>query len=143
MRAKWICKYIEYGTKELSSGSKSDLYYNFRNITEYDKKRVIEMLKKEARDLIIVGIKTMGFEIAKQLDYPIGESSVYCYDPQLDMITNGKFCKPYLIFDDVITTFGTIHKCIGCINKFFPYLPDKVISIVNRMNIIDLSEVKY
>jgi orotate phosphoribosyltransferase len=125
-----IDKYIEVGTKKLSSGLKSNIYYNFRNLSDEDKVELSKELETFHRRYTLVGIKTMGWELVK----PYCPNCV-CYDPHKNKI-NKKVKGPYVIVDDVISTFGTIRKCILKIG----YLPNAIICIVNRMNIIEIGE---
>ena len=132
--------YIEKGTKKLTSGLESNIYYNFRKLTEKDRRSLVYMLEVESGGLPIVGIMTMGYEIAK-----LTENRVFCYNPKENTIKNNynpnlsskvvkKSIKKYVIFDDVITTFGTIRKCVLYIER----LPEKIICIKNRMNVVEL-----
>lgn len=128
-------KYIERGNKKLTSGISTDIYYNFRKLSDADKERIANWLECKSNGLIIVGIMTMGWEIAK-----LTSNKVIKYEPHLGEFTwDFKLSKrflnePYVIFDDVITTFGTIRKCIMKIGR----LPERVICIKNRMDIVEL-----
>lgn len=128
-------KYKELEAKKLSSGIPSNIYYNFRKLTSIDKLRIQSRLREElvCGPFILVGVKTMGWEIVKDLN---DIAHTVCYDPKTDTLSNDRVFESYAIFDDVYTTGGTIRKAIQKIG----FLPQKVFSLVNRLNIIELTK---
>jgi len=139
-----IDKYTINGKIQLSSGLKTDQYYNFEKITPEDKLKIAELLKREFliakdifEDLVIISIGKIGMAITQLIQDKI---IVYHYNPELKTIIDGRVKAPYIIFTDVIKTFSTILDCIKEVQKNYDYEPIKIICIKNALDIIDLSE---
>lgn len=125
-------KYLKIEEKErkLSSGVKSNFYWNFRKLTKEDERKIIQELKHVINGgYDIIGIKTMGWEIVNQLDC---DRSI-CYDPKNDTLSRMPL-EDYIIFDDVITTGNSIRKCMQKVGR----LPLQILCIKNRLNIREI-----
>jgi hypothetical protein len=133
-------KYKIEGERILHSGLKSNLFYDFKLLKKKenidDLNHIVYFLKKLIPDTTgsnrtLVGIWHMGGYIAKL----VNDKSIV-YFPRLNKLSEPLvrcigFEEPYILFDDVGSTFGTIKKAIG----FIGYVPVIIFVILNRVDI--------
>jgi orotate phosphoribosyltransferase len=135
-------KYLRVGNRELSSGIGSEFYWDFRELDEEDRGKLLSSLvdflasyrQAHPGRVVLVGVKTMGWEVARRLpDIPLVE--VLCFDPHAERGLLGEVNSPYFILDDVITTGGTISQCIREVGA----LPVAVLCYRNRVPVYELT----
>ena len=119
-------KYIKYGKFKTSAGLTSYFKFEFNYLNleknKKDSNLILSFIKALTINYNLVSIYSINpnniYFISDYVFYPKRENSVIIYSLN----------KPYIIYDDVISTTKTILKCINHIGK----LPVFLLCLVNR-----------